>query len=154
MKTFKYVFLLISVGIFSQNSFAQQTENPKIILTSETNLKNSKTSPAYAEVLLKKTEWEAEIEALLINYTEEFPRVVEARYEIAALKKEMDRLLAAKVGDASKLTLALGKLMVKKAELQTDLWKLLKKYDAAHVEVKQTKKKMEIYEAAIKDILG
>lgn len=148
------IFLILLTVVFASFACAAQSEGNVITIKRETPAQATKTSPAYAEVLLKKTEWEAEIEALLINYTEEFPRVVEARYEIAALKREMDRLLAAKVSEASRLTLALGKLMVKKAELQTDLWKLLKKYDAAHVEVKQTKRKMEIYEAAIKDILG
>lgn len=149
------VILISLTLVFANLVCAAQNEGNVITIKREQPAaQTTKSSPAYAEVLLKKTEWEAEIEALLINYTEEFPRVVEARYEIAALKREMDRLLAAKVSDASKLTLALGKLMVKKAELQTDLWKLLKKYDAEHVEVKQTKRKMEIYEAAIKDILG
>jgi hypothetical protein len=112
------------------------------------------SSPAYAEVLLRRTELESDLEALIIDYTEEFPKVKEIRQTLGFLKRESDRLAAVKPAEASKLTLALGKLIVKKVELETDVWNLMKTYNDAHPEVKRAKRKVEIYEAAIKEILG
>lgn len=111
------------------------------------------SSPAYAEVLLRRTELESDLEALILDYTEEFPKVKEIRQTLAFLKRESDRLAAVKPADTSKLTLALGKLIVRKVELETDLWGLMKTYNEAHPEVKRAKRKVEIYEAAIKEIL-
>ncbi|MCU1288360.1 MAG: hypothetical protein JWN60_589, partial [Acidobacteria bacterium] len=59
-----------------------------------------------------------------------------------------------KSAESAKLTLALGKLLVRKAELETDLWNFRGKYDENHAEVKRAKRKVEIYEASIKEILG
>lgn len=109
---------------------------------------------AFAEIILRKTELEAELESLLVSYTEEFPKVAEIRFEFDSLKRAIERLSTVKAAESSKLTLALGKLMVRKAELETDLWNLRKRYDDNNQEVKRARRKIEIYEAAIKEILG
>lgn len=111
-------------------------------------------SPAYAEVLLRRTELESELEALTLEYTEEFPKVKEIRQALIFLKRESDRLAAVKPAESSKLTLALGKMIVRKVELETDVWNLLKGYKEDHPDVRRAQKKVEIYEAAIKEILG
>lgn len=113
-----------------------------------------KATPAYAELLLEKTELESEIESLSIEYTDEFPKIKEARFKLAALQKEMDRMLAVKPADTGKLTVALGKLLTKKLDVETELWALRIKYNEEHPEVKRGKRKLEIFEAAIKEILG
>jgi len=113
-----------------------------------------RSSPAYSEVLLRKTELEADIEALLTDYTEDFPKIQEDRYALTAIDAEMKKLQAVKPAEASKLTLALGKLMVRKVEVETELWRLQKQYKDDHPEVKRAKKKAEIFEKAITEILG
>ena len=118
------------------------------------DLQLQRSSPAHAELLLKKTELQSELESLLLGYTEEYPKVVEIRYSLTILQKESNRILAVKAAESSKLTLALGKLMVRKSELETDLWQLLRTYKEGHPDVKRAKRKVEIYEAAIKEILG
>jgi hypothetical protein len=112
------------------------------------------SSPAFAEILLRKTELDADIESFLTEYTEDYPKVKETRYQAASLQKDMNRLLALKPAEASKLTLALGKLIVRKCELETDLWGLLSLYKDGHPDVKRAKRKLEIYEQAIKQILS
>ncbi len=112
-----------------------------------------KSSPAYAEILLRKTELAAELENYLADYTDEFPKVKELRFELDLLTKEMNRILAVNAADASKLTLALGKLMLRKIQLETDVWNLRKQYNDEHPDVKQAKRKVEVFEAAIKEIL-
>lgn len=133
-----------------------QTEKKPIVKNSISNqtVAAVKSSAAFAEIILRKTELEAELESLLINYTEEFPKVKEMRFESDSLKRAIERLALVKSAEASKLTSALGKLMVRKAELETDLWNLRKKYDDNHPEVKRAGRKIAIYESAIKEILG
>jgi hypothetical protein len=105
-------------------------------------------------VLLKRTELESDVEALLLDYTEDYPKIQEERYGLGLIDAEMKRLLAVKPADASRLTLALGRLVVRKIELETDLWLLQKKYKADHPEVKRAKRRAEIFEKAINEILG
>jgi len=44
--------------------------------------------------------------------------------------------------------------MVRRIELETDLWNLQKNYKEEHPEMKRARKKIEIYEAAINEILN
>ena len=110
-------------------------------------------TPAFAEVLLRKVELEAELEGLLIEYTDEFPRVVNLKHEVGLLNTEIDGLRKVPAEQSGKLTLALGKLLVKRAELSTDLWVLLKTYKEEHPDVKRAKRRVEIYSNAITAIL-
>lgn len=139
------VILFVSVGV----CFAQVKSS-----TTPAASDPVKSSPAYAEILLRKTELESDFESLIIEYTEEYPKITEIKYELSMIKKESDRLLAVKPADSAKLTLALGKLIVKKISLETDLWALLKNYNDGHPDVKRAKRKVEIFERAIKEILG
>ncbi len=147
MKLFKIIFILSSVFIFSNDVSAQTTKT----VTQKPTANPAKSSPAFAEIILRKTELSAELENLLIDYTEDFPKIKELRFELGLLQKDLDKILA--VSDASKLTLALGKLIVRKVELQVDVWSLQKQYADEHPDVKRAKKKVEIYEQAIKEIL-
>ncbi len=61
------ILWLSLILLFSINMFAQ---------TKPATTKNLiKTSPAFAEVLLRKVEVEAELEALLLDYLDAFPKV-------------------------------------------------------------------------------
>ena len=113
----------------------------------------AKSSPAYSEILLRKTERESELEEFLIDYTEEFPKVKELKFEIGLLQKEADKIIAVNASESAKLTLALGKLIVRKIEIETDLWNLRRQYADDHAEVKRSRRKIEVYEKAIKEIL-
>ena len=148
MKLFKIIFILSAVFIFSNDVSAQTTTKT---VTQKPTANSAKSSPAFAEIILRKTELSAELENLLIDYTEDFPKIKELRFELGLLQKDLDKILA--VSDASKLTLALGKLIVRKIELQVDVWSLQKQYADEHPDVKRAKKKVEIYEQAIKEIL-
>jgi len=154
MSLFKIVSGISLIFLFAVFVSAQTSSKPKSIPFSIPMLNSVKSSPAFAEIILRKTELEAELESLLVSYTEDFPKIKEIRFEIDSLKKELERLSTVKSAESSKLTLALGKLMVRKAELETDLWNLRKKYDDNHPEVKRAKRKIDIYESAIKEILG
>lgn len=113
-----------------------------------------RSSPAYAEILLRRTELEAELESLIPDYTEDFPRIQEIRFIVSAIKNESARLFAVKVEEQSRLTLALGKLIIRKVESETDLWRLSQSYKEEHPDVRRAKRRVEIFENAIKEILG
>jgi len=148
MKFTQILFIAAFVLSIPMFSFAQTKPKP-----SAPAANSVKTSPAYAEVLLRKTELLSELESLLIDYTEEFPKVKALRFESGALQKELDRLLAANVADPSRLSAALGKLMVRKCELAAELWSLQIQFNDQHPDVKRAKRKTDLFEAAISDIL-
>ncbi len=102
---------------------------------------------------MRKTELLSELESLLVEYTEEYPKVKELRFETVLLQKELDKLLAINPAESSKLSAALGKLMVRKCELESELFGLQKEFNDQHPDVKRARRKLEIFEAAIKDIL-
>lgn len=112
-----------------------------------------RSSPAYAEVLLRKTELQSELEAVLPDYTEANPKVIDLRAELASINKALDRIYAVKPTETGKLTLALGKLIIKQAALETDVGRLMRSYNKDHPEVKRARRKLEIFETAVNDIL-
>jgi hypothetical protein len=151
MKLQRFIFIALFLMLFSQICFSQTTTKSKTV--PPTNSQSAKSSPAYAEVLLRKTEILSELESLLVEYTEDYPKVRESRFEAGLLQKEMDRLLAVNPSESTKLTTALGKLMVRKCELDTELWSLQKQYNDDHPDVKRARRKSEIFGAAINEIL-
>ncbi len=155
MRTFLKITLigLVAAGfVCSANAQEKAKSKPAILKTVVSE--EVRSSPAYAELLLKRTELESEVESLLLDHTESFPKVVEDRYHLAMIDILIRRVAAVKAPDAGKLSLALGKLMTRQAELETDLWGLKLVYTESNNEVKRAAKKLAIYDAAIKDILG
>ena len=147
-KSFYYIgmILLSSTFVLGQGTAKKGAtpDNPEAV----------KASPAYAELLLLKTELGSEVESLLVEYTEEYPKIKESRYKLSLVQKDLDRILAVKSVDAGKLTQALGRLMARRIEVDTDLWELRIKYNDEHPDIKRAKRKLEIFDAAVKEILG
>lgn len=146
---------VIAVFIFAAGICHAQTASnaaSKKLVVNQT-VSATKASPAYAELLLRRTERAAQLEELLLDYTEEFPKVKELRYESDLLQKETVKMLAVNAAEASKLTLALGKLLVRKIELEVDLWNLRLQYNDDQADVRRARRKIEVYEKAIREIL-
>ena len=112
----------------------------------------ARASAAFAEVLLRKTELLADAESLAESYTDTNPKMVDLRYEVAALDRYLTRITHAQPADMSKLTLALGKLMVRRAALDTELSRLSRSVNIDHPDHKRAKKRLEVFDAAIKEI--
>ncbi len=153
MRFCKTAFILSAIILFSSIIFGQTNTKTKPLTTTPSISNQIKSSPAYAEVLLRKTELLSELESMLVEYTEEYPKVKELRFEIVLLEKELDRILAVNLSESSKLSAALGKLMVRKCELSTEVWNLQKQFNDAHPDVKRARRKAEIFEAAVNEIL-
>jgi len=112
-----------------------------------------RSSPAYAEVLLRRTELQAELEAVRADYTDANPKIIDMRFELTVLDKALEKVYAVKPTEAGKLTLALGKMLVKRASLETDVARLLRNYTNDNTEVKRARRRVEIFDSAIKEIL-
>ncbi len=141
--------LLASITCWAQAETSNKTKK-EVPAASQ---KGYRSSPAYAELLLRRTELSSDLESLVLEYTEEFPKVKEIRHVLTLIDRETERIAKVKEADVAKLTLALGKLLVRKIELETELWSLQKNYKDEHPDVKRAKRKVEIYETAIKEIL-
>ncbi len=136
-----FILCLTLAGLsFGQNKLSQ-LENQKAV----------KATPAFAEVILRKAELESDVESFLVSYTEDYPKLKETRFQLDLLNKDLTKLLTQT--DVSKLTLALGKLLVRKSELETDLWALQNQFSADHPDVKRAKRKVLSFQKAIKEIL-
>ena len=142
------LLLACAAAAFGQAAVEKKPERSSV------HLNGAASSPAYAEILLKKTEFQSEVESLVLEYTEEFPKVKELRFMLILMDRDIARLARVKPTDSSKLTLALGKLIVRKIELETDVWNLRRTYKDEHPDVKRAKRRVEIYENAINEILN
>ncbi len=150
MKYFRF-FALAILSFFIVNSAFTQTAKPeKAEFSASSTLRSSAT---FAEVILRRTELESTLEEMLVSYTEEFPKIKETRYELEALRKDIAKLNSVKPEETSKLTSALGKLLVRKAAVEADYWALSNRFDTEHPEVKRARKKFEIFEKAVREIL-
>lgn len=141
--------LALSVVCSSQRETSIKKE-----VTPASELQTFRASPAYAEILLRKTELSSNLESLILEYTEEFPKVKELRHTMALLDRETLRLAKVKSAEVGKLTLALGKLILRKVELEVEVWGLQRNYKDEHPDVKRAVRKVEIYETAIGEILN
>jgi peptidoglycan hydrolase CwlO-like protein len=131
-----------------------QTSKPRPAASPVIELQLIRATPAYAELLLHKTELTSALESLLADYNEAYPKVRELRSELTLLNAEIARLMAVKPTDAGRLTLALGRMMLRKVELETELETLRAQYKDEHPDVRKLKRKIEVFESAIKEILG
>ena len=148
-------FLTLAVCGFGQAPGAKPKPTPTpMIAVQRDDLQLVRSSPAYAELLMRKTELESNLDSLLVDYTEDYPKVKDIKLELGFLKVETNRLLAVKASDVGRLSEALGKLMLRKVELETELDNLRTQYKDEHPDVKKARKKVDTYEAAIKEVLG
>lgn len=150
MNSAKIFFVLAAFFIFSISAAAQAKPKSGSLATLSNQ---SKSSPAYAELLLRKTDLEANLEDFMVSYTEDFPKVKETRYELGLINASLEKLLTVNSSESSKLTLALGKLLVRKAELETNLWSLKNRFGDEHPDVKRAARKVAAFEKAVKEIL-
>lgn len=143
-----FIVLTFSISVSAQMN-GKKIPPPQV---SPVSNQAAKSSPAYAELLVVKTELQAQLEDFA-DYTDDFPKVKELRFQLDLLEKASGKILSVSAGDAPKLSLALGKLTVRKIELETNLWMMQKQYKDDYPEVKRLKRKVEVFERAIREIL-
>jgi uncharacterized protein involved in exopolysaccharide biosynthesis len=154
MRTKRISFILIVIFLFSVNCLAQQSKKTaNTVPVSNSSGQSVKATPAYAELILRKTELESVLEDLSTAYTEEYPKFKETRYQLSLIEKDLAKLLSFGSTDLTRMTLALGKLLVRRAELDTDLWSLKTRFSDTHPDVARAKRRLSTFEKSINDIL-
>ena len=146
MKLLKATFLLASAIFFSQGVQAQTVANADAV-------GSVKASPAYTEVMVRSIELRSELEAALLDYREESPKVRAIRREIAMLDDAMEMLMRLPLGSSGKMTSAVGRLIVRRAALETEYSETVARYGDDHPEVRRAKRRVEVYERSIRELL-
>lgn len=146
--SFRILIVAIAIVGFSMAGFSQ---SPAIV---GKEVGPIRASAAFSVVVLRKTEIEADLVSFVEDYTEENPRVVDARFELASINKEIDRMFTIPPSETQRLTESTGKLILRKAELETEMNRLLRTYKPDHPQPKRLAKKIEIYQKALKQIFG
>ncbi len=145
-------FLIVLVGIVGLSP-AVFSQSP-VPLSKEVEVGPIRASAAFSVVTLRRTELEADLVSFVEDYTEENPRVIDTRFELASINKELDRMFAISPSETQRLTEATGKLILRKAELETEHNRLLRSQKPDHPQAKRLAKKIEIYQKALKQIFG
>ena len=152
--TFSIFVLSFSVCYGQKTKKTKPTPQPQTQPTQQQTPQGStKSSPAYIELTLRKVEVEAELNELLVEYTEEHPKARVKQAEINSLNREMDRIAAMDASMIPRMTATFGKLVLRKVELETEVNKMLLQYEEGHPQIKKTKDKLEIIEREIQRIL-
>src|SRR5687767_11449023 len=107
MKVVKLIRVLLGTSLISVSAVVMMTAVSAYSQSGDVG--PIRSSPAYSEILLRKTELLADLEAFSADYTEENPRMIDARTELASLNKLLEKVFGVKPSDTGKLTLALGK---------------------------------------------
>lgn len=149
----KKLFLFVIFVLLPASVVFPQTRTKTDTMQKSSPPSAIKSSPAYAELILRKVERESELEALTLDYTDEFPKIKEFKFELDLINRAVNRISMVNAADTGKLTLALGKLLVRKIEVEIELWNLQMQYKEENAEIKRAKRKIEIFERAIKEIL-
>ena len=147
MKLIKATFLLASAIFLSQGAQAQTAQ------ASEAS-SSVKTSPAYAEIMVRKVELQSDLEAMLLDYKEEFPKIRSMRREIEILDASIEMLMKMPPSANGKMTSTVGRLIVRRAELETESSETAARYGGDHPEVRRAKKRVEVFERAIRELLN
>ena len=148
-----FMFSVTAAGAGYVHAQKAVTEKPPAD-TKQITVNSGSSSAAYAELVLKRTELRSDLESLTLEYTEEYPKIKEIRFVLTLFDRDIARIGKVKPADSSKLSQALGKMMLRSIEIETELWNLQKNYKEEHPDVKRTKKKLEIYDSAIDEILN
>lgn len=140
MKLLTCIFLLTTSFIFAQSK------------AKVTTTESLKPSAAYAEVLFRKVEVEAELEDLLVIYTENHTKVLQLKLEAEKLSRELEKLFSLDSSKFQRMSSALGKLIIR-VQTEVDLWLLLQKHTEEDELVKRARRKLLAFENAIREIL-
>ena len=147
MKLVKATFLLASAIFLSQGAQAQTTQ-------ATDSSSSVKASPAYAEIMVRKVELQSDLEAMLLDYKEEFPKIRSMKREIEILDASIEMLMKLPLSANGKMTSTVGRLIVRRAELETESTETAARYGGDHPEVRRAKKRVEVFERAIRELLN
>ena len=131
--------LLMAMALVVSGSGIVVGGEPK---SAEYLLSTPETTPAYAVLVLRKAKVEAELSQLSEELTTEHPSLDSKRFELRAIRHEMAKMRAIQTSHVSKLSSAVGNLILSKVALTVELNDLLAQFTPEHPDV--TKKRVEL----------
>src|SRR5688572_9627480 len=105
-------------------------------------LSTPETTPAYGVLVLRKAKVEAELSELSEELTSQHPSLDSKRFELRAIRREMDKMRAIETSHVSKLSSTVGNLVLSKVALEVELNDLLVRLKPKHPDV--TRKEIEL----------
>lgn len=154
---FSLVSAFLTVDVYAQKE--QKPASPQTQTTVVAPVKtlgrklDVKTTPAYAELLVRRTDAAAELEVLLADYTDEAPEVREKRLHLQILDQALKRLETVTLDQYQALTPAVGKMLAGKMEAEAELKIFSEMYTEEHPSLKKAKIRFKVFEAALKKLL-
>ena len=142
--------LLVAIALVVSASGIVVGCEPK---SAEYLLSAAETTPAYAELVLRKAKVEAELSELSKNLTNQHPSLDTKRFELRAIKREMAKMRAVETSRESKLSGAVGKLILSKVALEVELNDLLVQLKPQHPDVTKKRSELAALQREIENIL-
>ncbi|MEP6923254.1 MAG: hypothetical protein ABI954_02210 [Pyrinomonadaceae bacterium] len=152
-----FLGLAVFQSINAQQKPARATENPTAMATTITaptaTISSVSMTGAYAEVYASKVEAEADLKVLSMDLTEETTQVREKKLERDLLAREIRWLEALPSISHDKMTVALGRLLVRKTQAEVSLKMLSENYAESFPTVKKARTRIEVYNSEIQKLL-
>lgn len=111
------------------------------------------TTPAYAVLVRRKAAVEAELAQLSEQATYKHPSIASKRFELHAIRAEMNKLLAVEQSQAAKLSSSVGGLILSKVALEVELNDLSGRLTFQHPDVEKKRLELAALEREIENIL-
>ena len=149
-----FIFVFQTILVFAQQKPTPQTQtNVTAPIKTLGRKLDVRTTPAYAELIMKRTEIAADLDVLLPDYTEESPEVREKRLNLQILDSALKRLENVTLEQYLALTPAVGRMLARKLEAEAELKILSDIYTDEHPSVKKSKIRFKVFEAELKRLL-
>jgi uncharacterized protein involved in exopolysaccharide biosynthesis len=113
----------------------------------------AETTPAYARLVLRKATVESELADLSARVTNEHPSLESKRFELRAIDRELNMMRAFEASRVSKLSSAVGDLILSKVALQVELHRLKARVTPQHPLVAQKSDELAALEREIENVL-
>lgn len=155
MKKVFYITGFLLIAFSFQISYGQKKSKKKTPAQQQTQPQQvaAKATPAYAELVNRKVEVEADYKELLVDYTEENPKVKIKKAELTSINLELAKITVMDASMIQKLTASFGKLLLRKIELEREVHELQLKFSEEHPSVIKAKEKVAVLDQEIQKIL-
>ncbi|MBC7798437.1 MAG: hypothetical protein H7Z37_16330 [Pyrinomonadaceae bacterium] len=143
-----YCFILMFFAALNVQAQQNPRSSSNVVKTGKTSANSNsalKSSAAYGEIIAALAEAKVDLKILLFDYKEAAPQVVAKRQLIESYQTEIGKLEAMPTTIAPKLTLALGRLLVKKIEAGAELNELTKEYAEEYPSVKKARIRLQVF---------
>ena len=111
------------------------------------------TTPAYGVLVLRKATVESELVDLSGRLTNQHPSVQSKKFELHAIRLEMNKMRALEKSQVSKLSTTFGSLILSKVALEVELNDLLVRLTSEHPDVKKKRIELAVLEREITNVL-